>query len=60
MVKTVKRLTMKIKIAIEDLIISYFRAGFTYNETVDIFSSRHGTNTSVQTPHRFLRAHGMR
>ena len=46
--------------AIEDLLISYFRAGFTYNEIVGILSSHHETNTSVRTLHGILQAHGMK
>ena len=33
--------------ATENLIINYFRAGFTYNEIADILLSRHGTNTNI-------------
>ena len=36
--------------ATENLIINYFRAGFTYNEIADILSSRHGTNTIFRIP----------
>ena len=51
---------MKIKITIANLFISYFRAGFSYNETVDILSSCHGKNTSARTQHRILRVHQTR
>ena len=40
---------MKTKMAVEALIIKYFRAGFPYNEVVDILSSRNETSTSVWT-----------
>ena len=39
----------KIKMVKENLIINYFRAGFTENKIADIHLSRHGTNTNVPT-----------
>ena len=39
----------KIRMATENLIINYFRAGFTYNEIADILSSRQETNTNIPT-----------
>ena len=45
---------------IANLFISYFRAGFSYSEIVDILSSCHGKNTSARTQHRILRVHRTR